>query len=118
VLATARHCSKFEPHESSPPHPRRNVFAIYFNVIFRLWHGFASGFFSSVFSVSLLCLRERKSMNKYESKQINCFKLKADYIMGLDLNVISNHISKLGHLNNSLYRVRKRTLHEMHWLEG
>lgn len=60
---------------------------------------------------------KRQSINKYESKQRNCFKLKADFIMGLDLNVITNHISKLGHLNKSLYRVKNPTLHEMHWLE-
>jgi hypothetical protein len=39
--------------------------------------------------------------------------LKADFIMGIDLNVISNRISKLGHPNKRLYGVNKPTLHEM-----
>jgi hypothetical protein len=88
-----------------------------FMLSFRLWHSFASGFLSSVLNVSLLCARKRKSMNKYKSKQMNIFNLKADFNMGLDLNVIWNHISKLGHLNKSLFRVKNRTLHEMRRLE-
>jgi hypothetical protein len=65
-------------------------------------------------SISPFCAMptEKEIKNKHDSKQIH-FSLEADFITCLDLNVIGRSILKLGHLDKGLYRVNKRTLHEI-----
>jgi hypothetical protein len=63
VLTTDRHWPYFELHEFSPPHPRRNVFAIYFNVILPSLAWFRKWFLLfSIFCLS--AMRAEKEINK------------------------------------------------------